>query len=69
MIVVDVPAELQVERMMRDRGWTREDAESRIAAQASREDRLAIATYVIENTGSLDDLRARVEEVYGELTV
>ena len=64
VIVVDVPAELQVERMMRDRGWTREDAESRIAAQASREDRLAIATYVIDNTGSLDDLRAQVEEVY-----
>ena len=68
MIVVDAPAELQVERMVRDRGWTREDAESRIAAQATREDRLAIATYVIENTGTLDDLRARVEEVYAELT-
>ena len=47
---------------------TREEAESRIAAQASREDRLAIATCVIENTGSLDDLRARVEDVYAELT-
>ena len=63
VIVVDAPAEVQVERMVRDRGWTREDAESRIAAQATREDRLAIATYVIENTGSLDDLRARVAEV------
>jgi dephospho-CoA kinase len=68
VIVVDVPAELQLERMMLDRGWTREEAESRIAAQASREDRLAIATYVIENTGSLDDLRAQVEAVYAELT-
>ena len=68
VVVVDVPAELQVERMMRDRGWTREEAESRIAAQASREDRLAIATYVVDNTGSLDDLRARVEEVYAELS-
>ncbi len=68
VIVVDVPAELQVERMVRDRGWTREDAESRIAAQSGREQRLAIATYVIENTGSLDDLRARVEEVYADLT-
>ena len=66
--MVDVPAELQIERMMRDRGWTREEAESRIAAQASREDRLAIATYVIGNTGSLDDLRARVEDVYAALT-
>ena len=65
--MVDVPAELQIERMVRDRGWTREEAESRIAAQASREDRLAIATYVIGNTGSLDDLRARVEDVYAAL--
>ena len=67
VIVVDVPTELQVERMVRDRGWTREEAESRIAAQASREDRLAIATYVIDNTGTLDDLRAQVEAVYAEL--
>jgi dephospho-CoA kinase len=67
VIVVDAPPEVQVERMVRERGWTREEAESRIAAQASREDRLAIATYVIENTGSLADLRARVEEVYAAL--
>ena len=68
VIVVDSPPETQVERMLRDRGWTRSDAESRIAAQASREDRLAIATHVIENTGTLEDLRARVAEVYEELT-
>ena len=64
VIVVDAPRELQVERMVRDRGWTREEAESRIAAQASREDRLAIATYVIDNTGTLEDLRRRVTEVF-----
>ena len=68
VIVVDVPHELQVERMVRDRGWTREEAESRIAAQATREDRLAIATYVVENTGTLEELRARVEDVYAALT-
>src|SRR3954449_1016085 len=68
VIVVDAPPELQVERMLRDRGWTREEAESRIAAQASREARLAIATYVIENTGTVEELRARVEEIYAELT-
>ena len=68
VIVVDAPPETQVERMLRDRGWTRADAESRIAAQASREDRLAIATHVVDNTGSLEDLRARVAEVYAELT-
>jgi dephospho-CoA kinase len=68
VLVVDAPHETQVERMVRDRGWTREDAESRIAAQASREKRLAIATHVIENDGTREDLEARVREVYAELT-
>lgn len=63
VIVVDVPAEVQVERMVRDRGWSRSEAESRIAAQASREDRLAIATHVIDNDGTLEELAARVDEV------
>jgi len=67
VVVVDAPTEVQVARMVGDRGWTREDAESRIAAQASREDRLSIATHVIDNTGSLEDLRRRVEDVYAEL--
>lgn len=67
VIVVDTPPETQLDRMLRDRGWTEEDARSRMAAQASREDRLAIATHVIENTGTLDDLRTRVTEVYDEL--
>lgn len=68
VIVVDVPTEVQVDRMLRDRGWTEEDARSRIGAQASREDRRAIATYVIENTGTLDDLRRKVTEVFEQLT-
>jgi dephospho-CoA kinase len=68
VIVVDAPAELQVERMVGLRGMTREDAEARIAAQATREDRLAVATYVIDNTGTLEDLRARVAEIVAELT-
>lgn len=67
VVVVDAPADLQVARMVEDRGWTREDAESRIAAQASRGDRLAIATYVIDNTGTRDDLRVQVDEVYRSL--
>ena len=67
VIVVEAPAEAQVERMLRDRGWTREDAESRIAAQATPEQRRAIATHLILNTGTREDLRARVEEVYAEL--
>ncbi|MFS3129994.1 dephospho-CoA kinase [Nocardioides sp. Bht2] len=68
VIVVDVPTQLQVDRMVRDRGMTQSDAAARIAAQATREQRLAIATYVIDNTGTLDDLRNRVAEVVKEIT-
>lgn len=64
VIVVDVPTEVQVERMVGLRGMTRADADARIAAQASREQRLAVATYVIDNTGPLEDLRQRVAEVF-----
>ena len=67
VIVVDVPVEIQVERMVGLRGMTREDAEARVAAQASREDRLAIATHVVDNTGTLAQLQARVDAVYVEL--
>jgi dephospho-CoA kinase len=67
VIVVDAPPEVQVERMKAERGWTDEDARSRIAAQATREERRAIATHVIENTGTREDLRTRVAEVYAEV--
>jgi dephospho-CoA kinase len=68
VIVVDADPEVQVERMVAERGWTREEAEARMLAQASREERLAIATHVVENNGSLEALRARVEEVFADLT-
>ena len=67
VVVVDVPIETQVERMVRDRGWSTAEAEARIAAQATREERRAIATYVIDNTGTIDDLRRRVSEVFARL--
>ncbi len=67
VVVVDVPAELQVERMTALRGMSEEDARARMAAQATPEQRRAVATYVIENTGTLEDLRRRVTEVFEEL--
>jgi dephospho-CoA kinase len=67
VLVVDVPTELQVERMVRNRGWSPAEAASRIAAQATREERRAIATYVVDNTGTLEDLRRRVSEVFARL--
>lgn len=67
VLVVHAPPELQIARMTQARGWTREEAEARIAAQVSAEERLAVATDVIDNTGTPDDLRRRVEAVYASL--
>ncbi|TQK70763.1 MULTISPECIES: dephospho-CoA kinase [unclassified Nocardioides] len=68
VIVVDAPEDVQLERMVRDRGWTEEDGRSRIAAQASREQRRAVATYLIENTGTREDLRRAVVDVFDALS-
>ena len=68
VVVVDVPTEVQVQRMIDTRAMSREDAEARVAAQATREERLAIATHVIDNTGTREDLRVRVTEVFDDLT-
>ena len=67
VIVVDCPVDLQIARMVSQREWGRDEAEARIAAQASRDDRLAIATHVIDNVGSLDELRDRVAAVFLDL--
>ncbi|MDX6324159.1 MAG: dephospho-CoA kinase [Nocardioidaceae bacterium] len=68
VVVVDAPTDLQVQRMTTARGWSAEEAEARMGAQASRAERRAVATYVIDNAGSLDDLREQVEDVYARLT-
>jgi dephospho-CoA kinase len=67
VIVVDVPPELQVERLVRHRGMTPDQARARMAAQATRDQRLAIAGIVIDNSGTLDDLDRRVAEVWADL--
>ena len=68
VLVVDVPVEVQVARAVRERGWSEEEARSRISAQATREERLAAATHVIDNAGTAEDLRQRVAEVFVELS-
>jgi dephospho-CoA kinase len=67
VIVVDAPAEVQADRLVRLRGMTRDQAAARMAAQASREQRLAVADIVIDNSGSLADLDRRVAEVWADL--
>jgi len=68
VIVVDVPREVQIARLA-DRGMPAEQARARIAAQATREQRLAVADIVIDNSGTLDDLDQRISEVWADLQV
>jgi dephospho-CoA kinase len=67
IVVVDAPVETQLDRLVNQRGMTREAAQARIDVQASREQRLALATYVIVNDGDLDSLQAQIERVWAAL--
>ncbi|MBV2153484.1 dephospho-CoA kinase [Kitasatospora sp. SUK 42] len=67
VVVVDAADEVRLERLVRLRGMAEEEARSRMAAQATRADRLAIADLVIDNGGPLEALTARVDEVWAEL--
>jgi dephospho-CoA kinase len=67
VVVVDVPPRIQLDRLVRLRGMSREQAQARMAAQATREERLAIATIVVDNSGSLAELDRQVGELWAEL--
>jgi dephospho-CoA kinase len=64
VIVVDVPVEVAVSRLIEFRAMKEEDAQSRIAKQASREDRLKIADKVIDNSGDMSSLARQVDDVW-----
>ena len=66
VVVVDAPPELQEERLVK-RGMTRAQAAARISAQASRQQRLAIASLVVDNSGPLADLDRKVAELWAGL--
>ncbi|MBL1084846.1 dephospho-CoA kinase [Streptomyces actinomycinicus] len=67
VIVVDADPDTQLDRLVRLRGMTPEDARARMAAQATRDQRREIADIVIDNDVPLDALRKRVAEVWEEL--
>jgi dephospho-CoA kinase len=64
VIVVLAGEETRVRRLVDDRGLSAEEAHSRIAAQATDEQRRAVADVLLSNDGSLDDLRAQVDAVW-----
>ncbi len=64
MVVVDLDPDVAVRRLVEHRGFSEEDARARISRQASREDRLAKADRVLDNSGSVDDLLAQVDAAW-----
>ena len=64
VLVVDAPVEVAVARLVADRGFTQDDARARMAAQATRDERRAIADVVLDNGGDLDHLMAEVDRAW-----
>jgi dephospho-CoA kinase len=67
VVVVDAPPGVQLDRLVRLRGMPPDQAQARLDAQASRADRLAIADFVIDNSGPLDGLDRQVGALWAEL--
>ena len=63
-IVVDVPVEVQVERLVKFRGFDEADARARISRQATREQRLLTADFVIDNSHDLESLIPQIDKVW-----
>ncbi len=68
VVTVDVDHETQIQRLMARNGFTRTEAESRVAAQATREDRKIAADVVVDNTGSVTQLREQIDALWAELS-
>ncbi|MGA5065807.1 dephospho-CoA kinase [Streptomyces exfoliatus] len=67
VVVVDASPETQLDRLVRLRGMVASEARARMAAQATRAQRLAVADLVIDNDGPLDALEPQVRKVWDEL--
>ncbi len=67
VVVVDAAPATQLDRLVRLRGMTAADARARMAAQAGREERLAVADLVIDNDGPVEALAPQVREVWSQL--
>ena len=67
VVLVDCPIDVAVRRLVEGRGMTRADARARVAAQPSREQRIALADYVVDNSSSAEDLVAQVDALWAWL--
>lgn len=68
VVVVDASPATQLDRLVRLRGMTEPEARARMAAQATREQRRAVADLIIDNDGPLENLEPQVRKVWSELS-
>jgi dephospho-CoA kinase len=68
VVTIDVDHETQIQRMMARNGFSRAEAESRIVAQAAREDRRAAADVVLDNSGDVAQLKDQIDALWAVLT-
>jgi dephospho-CoA kinase len=64
LLVVDCPVDVAVQRLVTHRGMSEEDARARIAVQATREERLARADHVVDNSGTPEDLAGEIDRAW-----
>lgn len=64
VIVVDVPVDVAVSRLVQHRGFSEDDARARVANQTSREKRVAMADKVLDNSGDMESLAQQVDAVW-----
>jgi dephospho-CoA kinase len=64
VVVVDTPLEVAVERLVTHRGFPEDDAWARVSRQVSREERLAVAGFVVDNSGTPQQLEEQVERLW-----
>ena len=67
VILVAVPREVQIERLMARNGVSHDAAEARIRAQLPLEEKKKVATWIVDNAGSLEHTRAQVESIWRTL--
>jgi dephospho-CoA kinase len=67
VLLVHVPPDVQLRRLVEGRGFSEADARARIAAQMPIDDKVAGATYVVDNSGPMEATRRQIEEVWGRL--
>jgi dephospho-CoA kinase len=68
LVVVSATVATQIERLMRQRGMSEPSIRARIDAQAPLEDKAAVADYLVDNEGSLDELESQVEQLWNDLS-